>query len=77
MSCGVGRRRSLDPAWLWLWYMLAATAPIQPLAWELPHALGAALKSKKLKNKISKYINTIFDGFRDLQDVHGQNSMDL
>jgi len=25
---------------------LAATAPIQTLAWELPYAVGAALKSK-------------------------------
>ena len=25
----------------------AATAPIRPLAWELPHAAGAALKKEK------------------------------
>ena len=36
MSCGVGG--------------LAATAPIGPLAWELPYAVGAALK-KKAKGK--------------------------
>ena len=29
------------------WFRPAATAPIQPLAWELPYAAGAALKSKK------------------------------
>ena len=29
-----------DPAWLWLWQ--AAAAPIGP--WELPYAVGAALK---------------------------------
>ena len=29
---------------LWLWHRLAATAPIQPLAWELPYAAGVALK---------------------------------
>ena len=29
MSFGVGRRCSLDPAWLWLWP--AATAPTRPL----------------------------------------------
>ena len=28
----------------------AATAPIQPLAWELPYAVGTALKKNK-KNK--------------------------
>ena len=27
---------------LWLWCRLAATAPIQPLAWEPPYAVGAA-----------------------------------
>ena len=31
---------------LWLWLRLAAVAPVQPLAWELPYASGAALKSK-------------------------------
>jgi len=29
---------------LWLWYRPSATALIQPLAWELPHAMGVALK---------------------------------
>src|SRR5512147_2690885 len=32
MSCGVGRRRGLDLALLWLWCRLAAAAPIGPLA---------------------------------------------
>ena len=47
MSCGVGRRQGSEPALLWLWHRLAATAPIGPLAWEPPHATGVALKSKK------------------------------
>ena len=34
-----------------LWHRLAAAASIQPLAWELPYAMGAALKSKKKKGK--------------------------
>jgi len=38
MSCGVGRRCSVDPAWLWLWCRLVATAPIRPLAREPPYA---------------------------------------
>ena len=50
MSCGVGCRRSLNPAWMWLWLWLwrrpAAVAQIQPLAWEAPYAVGAALKKK-------------------------------
>ena len=33
-----------DLALLWLWHRPAATAPIRLLAWELPHATGAALK---------------------------------
>ena len=39
MSCGIGRRRGSDPALLWLWRRLAATAPIRPLVWELPYIL--------------------------------------
>ena len=35
-----------DLLWLWLWHRPAATAPIRPLAWELPYAAGVALKSK-------------------------------
>ena len=34
---------------LWLWCRRAATAPIQPLAWEPPCATGAALKTNKQK----------------------------
>ena len=45
MSCGVGLRHGSGPALLWLWYRPAAVAPIPPLAWELPSAAGAALKS--------------------------------
>ena len=48
MSCGVGFRRGLDPVLLWLWLRLTAVALIQPLAWELPYASGAGLKSKKV-----------------------------
>ena len=47
LSCGVGRRCGSDPAFLWLWCRLAATAPIQSLAWESPHAAGGVLKKKK------------------------------
>ena len=36
-----------DLALLWLWYRPEATAPIWPVAWELPYAVGAALKKKK------------------------------
>ena len=36
---------------LQLWCRPAAAAPIWPLAWELPYAAGAALKSKKKKEE--------------------------
>ena len=57
MSCGVGCRRSSDPALLWLWRRLVATTPIQPLAWEPPYAAEAAQEiattttTKKTKDK--------------------------
>ena len=47
MSCGVGHRPGSDLALLWLWHGLAAVAPIRPLAWELPYAMGVALKRQK------------------------------
>ena len=47
MSCGVGRRCGSDPALLWFWHRLAATAPIGPLAWEPPCAMGTALEMAK------------------------------
>ena len=36
---------------MWLWHKVAATAPIRPLAWESPYAVGMALKKKKEDNK--------------------------
>ena len=50
MSCGVGHRHGSDPELLWLWRRPAATAPIHPLAWELPYVAPAALK-RKIKQK--------------------------
>ena len=54
MSCGVGRRHGLDPALLWLWSSLAATAPIRHLAWEPPYGAGTALKEQKDEKKKKK-----------------------
>ena len=65
MSCGVGCRRGSDPELLWLWCRPVATAPIQPLAWEPPYALGAAqeiatttTRQKKKKKKDARILNT-------------------
>ena len=52
MSCGVGRRCGSDPVLLWLWQ--EAVALIGPLAWELPFAIGTALKKKKKKGRKKK-----------------------
>jgi len=52
MSCGVGCRHGSDPELLlWLWRRPVATAPIRPLAWEPPYAVGAALEKAKKKKK--------------------------
>ena len=48
MSCGVGRKPSLDLMLLW---MLAAITLIRPLAWEPPHAMGVGLKTPKNKRR--------------------------
>ena len=73
MSCGVGRKRGSDPALLWLWRRLAATAPIGPLAWEPPYATSAAQemakRQKNKKQKTNKQKNTpratLHTGIRD------------
>ena len=51
VSCCVGHRCSFNLVLLWLGHRPAATAPVQPLAWELPFVAGAALKRKKRKKK--------------------------
>ena len=48
VSCGVGCRHGSDPKFLWLWCRPAAIAPIRPLAWEPPYAMGVALKRPKI-----------------------------
>ena len=51
MSCGVGRRRGLDLALLWLWPRPSAPPPIRPLAWEPTYIAGVVLKRQKTKTK--------------------------
>ena len=68
MSCGVGRRRGLHPAllWLWLWRSLAAVALIWPLAWELPHVTGMDLKRQNNNNNNNIIIiKKVFDLFSE------------
>ena len=53
-----------DPVVLWLWCRPAVTAPVRPLAWELPHATSAALQIKKTKTK-TKIVCWLPCGSRD------------
>ena len=55
MSCGVDCRHGLALALLWC--RPVATAPIQPLAWETPHAAGVALKRQKTKQTKKKFFS--------------------
>ena len=45
VSCGVGHRCGSDLALLWLWHRPTAAVPIHLLAWQLPYAASAALKT--------------------------------
>ena len=51
-----------DPALLWLWCRLAATAPIPPLAWEPSYAAGVALKKQKQQQQKDLFITCITHG---------------
>ena len=51
MSCGVGCIHGSDPMLLWLWRRPMTTAPIRPLAWEPPYAVGVALEKAKKDKK--------------------------
>ena len=45
-----------DPALLWLWCRPAAAALIRLLAWELPYAVGAALKKREREIEVSNIV---------------------
>ena len=54
MSHGVGYRRCLDLALLWMWRRPAAVASVGPLVWEPPYTASAALKSKNKQTRLSQ-----------------------
>ena len=58
-SCGVARRCSSDPVWLWLWWRLTAAALIWPLVWELRYAMVVAIKKKKMVQRTKRFIWSI------------------
>ena len=51
MSCGVGHRHGSDLILLCLCGRPVATTPIRPPAWEVPYAVGAALKRQKKERR--------------------------
>ena len=57
VTCGVGCRRGLDPALLWLWCRPVATAPFRLLAWELSYAAEVALKRKRVSSCCGLLVN--------------------
>ena len=59
-----------DHALLWLWYRLAAIAPLGPLAWEPPHDMGVALKGKNNQKTNKKAFQ--LGGLRDLGTCRGR-----
>ena len=75
VSCGVGHRKGLDPALLWLWHRLAATAPIRPLTWEPPDAAGAAQENgkKRQKKKKKKKVILFHPHFVRISSAYSQN----
>ena len=54
MSCGVGRRRSLDPALLWLWCRPATIAGTPSLGTSTCYECGPKKQRKKKKKKRTK-----------------------
>ena len=55
VSFGIDCRRGSDPKLLWLWCSPAAAALIQPLAWEPPYVVDAALKKAKKRKENSNF----------------------
>ena len=70
MNYGIGDRRGLDLALLWLWYRLAAAALIQSLAWKLPYVVGVALKRPKGGKKKKRPKKAFLKGLWKTIDVH-------
>ena len=63
---------------LWLWRRPTAIAPIRPLAWELPCAMGVALqkpKKKKKKKRKKTQTNKKTKGYQAQPDFEGIKSV--
>ena len=51
VTYGVDHGYSSDLGLLWLWHRPASVALIHTLVWELPYAMGEALKKKKKRER--------------------------
>ena len=69
LSCGVGCRCCSDLMLLWLRHRPVAIAPIRPLTWKLPYAVGAALKKAKRKKTWATFSHTCWS-LRPTYDSH-------
>ena len=52
------------------WSRLVAGAPVSPLAWELPYAIGAALKTQRTKKKKKSLLLLVAQQLRNLIGIH-------
>jgi len=76
VSCGVGCRGGSDPGLLWLWRRPVAAAPIRPLAWEPPYAMGVAPEmGKKDKKKRIDIVNDTKSQARDFRSSVVRNAL--
>ena len=55
-----------DLVLLWLWCRMVAAAPIQPLAWESPYTMGAALKKRPPPKNCAIEFVTLIDPTYDV-----------
>ena len=51
---------------LWLWCRPAATVPFQPLAWELPYAVGMTLERQKPNRQTNKHMIISIDAEKSI-----------
>ena len=63
MICGVGGKSGWDLVLLWPWRRPATVALIRSLAWEIPYAEGAGLKSKKKKKIVKNFKFCVVNSF--------------
>ena len=72
VSHGIGCSYDLDLVLLWLWHRPGGTAPIQPLSWKPPYAMGLPLKEKKREREREiKYL--VINLPKETEDLYSEN----